>query len=316
MIKSESMTEKKTSKKQVKTGKKPPETVAESKLTWLPNKTFELEFSVPWNKVKIAYDKTLEEVAKNIELKGFRKGKAPKNIVEKNVDKQALYEEAIKKLLPETYQAAVTKHNLKPIISPKVEAVSLKENEDWTFKATACETPEVKLGDYQKTVKGELAKDSIWTPEKGQSSAKKEEKQKPTDDQKVKIATQALLDSAQVNLSDLLVEEEVSRMLSRLLDQVNALGMTIQQYLQNQNLTQQQLRENYKKQAEQTLKLEFILQEVVKDQKITVGDSDVEKMIAAAPDEKVRKQLETPMQKAYIASVLAKRKAIDYLINL
>jgi FKBP-type peptidyl-prolyl cis-trans isomerase (trigger factor) len=327
MIKSVSMTRKKTSKKAdkksaVKKGsskkaaeKKEAVKLEDSKLTWLPGKTFELEFTVPWTRVKKAYDKSLEEVVKQAEIKGFRKGKAPKKVVEQNIDKQRLYEEAIKKLLPETYQKAVSKHNLNPIISPKVETISLKEHQDWTFKATACEAPEVKLEDYEKAVKGELAKDNIWTPGK-EKPDKGKEKQKPTDDQKIRVATKTLLDTAEVKLADLLIEEETSRMLSRLLDQVNSLGLTIDQYVKNKGITQQQLRESYKKQAEQTLKLEFILQEIVKEKNIKVTDEEVKKMITATPDEETRKKLQTPMQKAYITSVLAKRKAIDYLINL
>jgi len=285
------------------------------KLSWLPKKTFELEFAVDSPTAKKTYDQVLKKVSQETEIKGFRKGKAPIKIVEQNVDKQKLYEEVLKQLLPSVYEAAVKQHNLKPIISPKIQALSLKEGEDWQFKASACEAPEIHLADYQKAVKGELAKEAIWTPDKGKPE-KDDKKPTKTYDQKIKLVTKALLDNVKAEISDLLIEDEVNRMLSKFLDQVNSLGMTIDQYLSSKQINQQQLRLSYQKQAEETLKLEFILLAIIKDKKIKIDDSEVDKMIDAAPDEKIKKQLNTPLQRAYISSILAKRKALDYLANL
>lgn len=285
-----------------------------SKLTWLPKKTFTLEFSVPWQTVKKTYDKVLKDLASKTTLKGFRKGKAPTRLVEKSIDKAKLYEEVIRSLLPETYEQAIKKHQLAPIIFPKIQIISVKEKEDWQFKAIACERPEVKLGDYKNLVRGELAKTKIWTPEKGKSTKKEEEKL--PQEGKIKIVTRTLLENIKVEISDILIEKEVTRMLSRLLDQVNTLGMTIQQYLASKGLTQEQLRSDFKRQAEETLKLEFILQAIVQEQKIKADSREVEEMIKAVPDEKTRMTLNNPQEKAYISAVIAKRKAIDFLTSL
>lgn len=285
-----------------------------TKLTWLPKKTFELEFTIPWKKAKEAYDKVLKETASKTTIKGFRKGKASLDLVEKSLDKESLYQEVIKRLLPETYQGAVKKHKLNPIISPKIQVTSLKKGQDWKFKATSCESPEVKLGNYQQAVKAELTKTKIWTPDKGKPS-KKEDKEQSAD-QKMKITTQTLLNDIKVEIPDILIEDEVNRMLSRLLDQVNALGMTIDQYLASRKMTKEQLKNTYKKQAQETIKLELILQTIVRDRKITIEEKEIDQMIQATPDEKLRQKLNTPLQRVYIASILSKRKAIDYLINL
>jgi FKBP-type peptidyl-prolyl cis-trans isomerase (trigger factor) len=322
---------KKTGRKKIKTnqqnndGKKQEKKLLEStKLSWLPKKTFELEFTVPWSLAKQTYDQVLKQTALEVEIKGFRKGKAPIPVVEKNIDKQKLYEEVIKKLLPLTYQAAVAKHNLRPIINPKIQVISLKEGQDWTFKATACEMPEVDLNNYQKAVKGELAKAKIWVPGKGDKKPEAEEKNNKDDageksksyDEKLKKVTETLLKIVKVEVPDMLVEEEVNRMLSRLLDQVSALGMSIDQYLNTKGLTKDQLKKDFAVQAEKNLKMEFILQAVITDRSIKVEKQEIDKMIAATPDEKVRKSLETPTQKNYIASILAKRKALDFLTSL
>lgn len=291
--------------------------VPTTKLTWLPKKTFELEFSIPWGQVKQAYDQVLKETASKTTLKGFRTGKAPLAMVEKNLDKEKLYQEVLSRLLPITYEQAVKKHNLRPIISPKIQPISVKELSNWQFKATACERPEIKLGNYAQAVKGELAKSKIWVPGKADKAGTEQKpEQKLTDEQKINLASETLLKTCQVDIPDILIDDEVNRMLTRLLDQVNSLNMTIEQYLSSKNLTSVQLRQSYKNQAEATLKMEFILQEIVNDRKIKISPQEIDKMVQSAPDEKVRQKLNTPLERTYIASILAKRQALDYLISL
>ncbi len=81
-------------------------------------------------------------------------------------------------------------------------------------------------------------------------------------------------------------------------------------------MTIEQLRANFRQQSEQTLKLEFILQQIVADRKVKVEKEEIDKMINAAPDKKIQKRLDTPIERAYIASIIAKRKVLDYLTNL
>jgi len=285
-----------------------------TKLSWSPKKIFELVFTIPWAQVKKAYDQALKELAGQTTIKGFRQGKAPISLVEKNTDKQKLYQKILNKLLPETYSKAVKQHNLRPIMSPKLTPISIKEGENWQFKAVSCERPEIKLGDYQKELKGALAKEKIWVPDKGKDEEKKDTKQ--SYDKKIKLVTQTLLTNIKVELPDILINDEINRMLTRLLDQVNSLGMTIEQYLSSKGMTSEQLRADFRQQAEQTLKLEFILQQIVTDRKVKIEKGEIDKMIQATPDEKIRKRLDTPLERAYLASIIAKRKILDYLINL
>ncbi len=282
------------------------------KLTWLPKKTFELEITIPWKEVKVDYDKTLKELAKETSVKGFRKGKAPLDMVEKNIDKQKVYEQVIRHLLPSFYQNAIKKHNLRPIVSPRIQAISLPENKDWVFKASSCEAPEVKLGNYKELVKGVNAQQKLWTPGKP-----KEEKDKTeaSYNQKINKIFDELNSNIKIEISDFLIEEEASRSLSQLLDEIKKLGLTLEQYLASKNTTSEELKKTYQNQTEKTLKLEFILQAIVADQKITVTDGEVEKIISATGP-KDKSKTSDSLQKLYLKSILAKRKAIDFLLSL
>lgn len=294
--------------------------MTKSKLSWLPQKTFELEFTIPWKQVKKAYDKALEQLAKTAEISGFRKGKVPKKVLEKSIDQGKIYGEVINQLLPVPYVKAISEHQLKPAIAPKVQIIKAEENQAWQFKTTTCELPEVKLGDYQKIAKGATASAKIWTPDKGspvvtnQSNDKKQKE--PTQTQKFNQIAKALLKEIKIDLPDLLTTQESARMLSHLLNQVQKLGLTIEQYAQSLGKTIDQLKKEYRQTAENTLKIELILQKIAKDKNFEVKDEEIDKMINQTGDEKIKQKLNTPQEKAYLASVLRKRQVIDYLISL
>ena len=130
------------------------------------NKTIELTVTIPWLKVKDAYDKLFEKALSYVEVEGFRKGKAPKNLTRDKVDKEKVYQEVIKEIVPAFYLEAIKELALRPIVSPKVELLKAKENEDWQFKASICEKPEIKLGDYKKAIieLKQAKRTKIWVP--------------------------------------------------------------------------------------------------------------------------------------------------------
>lgn len=274
-----------------------------SRLTWLPNKTYELEFSIPWKQVKIAYDKTLEQLTKKAKIEGFRPGKAPKDLVEKSIDKGKLYGEVINQLLPLSYAQVIDQHKLRPAIAPKITIISAEENKPWQFKASGCELPEIKLGNYQGTVRSALVKSQLERKELDQT-------------QKLNLISKALLDEIKIELSDLMIDSEKDRLLSRLLEQVQKLGITIDQYAVSNNKTVEQIKQEYRLTAANTLKLELILQAIAEDKKFKTNDKDIDAMISSSGDDKIKKQLNTPSERAYIATLLKKRQAIDYLLSL
>ncbi len=282
-----------------------------SALNKLQDGTLELTITIPWAKVKENYQKVLEKMASETTIKGFRKGKAPLKLVEEKIGKQNLYEETLKQLLPEIYLEAVKEHQLKPVVNPQISVNSLEEGKDWQIKTLTCELPPVELGDYQDYVKKALASEKIWVP------GKDEKKTSPEDEnQKLDKIFKSLLENARVDLPKLLLDDEVNRMLSRLIDQTARLGLTVEQYLASTGKTTEQIKDEYRQEAEQTLKLELILSSIADKEKIKISDEEVEKMIQAIPEEENRQSFENPEQKAYIRQLLRKRQVIDNLTKL
>ncbi|MGB9707035.1 MAG: trigger factor [Microgenomates group bacterium] len=283
-----------------------------SALNRLPNGNIELTITIPWKRVSAAYEKALNNLVKQTEIKGFRKGKAPKKLVEKKTGKEALYEEILKSLIPEVYLEAVKEQNLKPIIAPQLKVVSAQEGKDWQIQALTCELPEIKLGDYRGEIRKALATEKIWTPGKD----KKQKESKTPGEEKLGKIFKTLLETCQVRIPEILIQDEVNRMLSRLIDQTARLGLTVDQYLVSQKKSAEQLRAEYRQQAEELLKLEFILSAIADEEKIQVSDQEAEKLIEAVPDDQTKKAFQTPEQKLYLRHLLRKRRVIDNLSSL
>ena len=283
-----------------------------SALNRLPNGNIELTITIPWKKVKTAYEKVLDKVVKETEIKGFRKGKAPKKLVEEKLNKATLYEEVLKILVPEVYTQAVKEHKIRPIFPPQLKLISAQDGKDWQIQATTCEPPEVKLGKYKEEIKGAFAAQKIWVLGKN----KKQKENKATEEEKLGKIFKTLLETCQLQIPEILIEDEVKRMLARLIDQTAKLGLTVEEYLTSQNKTVDQIRAAYRQQAEELLRLEFILSAIADEQKIQVTDKEVEEMIRTVPDEKTRKELQTFEQKLYLRHLLRKRRVIDNLTSL
>ena len=95
--------------------------------------------------IQDAYLKNRSKIA----LPGFRKGKAPRNLIEKMYGKEVFYEDAANSIIPDLYEKASKESGLEIVSQPKVEAVTLESGKPFAFSATVAVKPEVTLGDYK-----------------------------------------------------------------------------------------------------------------------------------------------------------------------
>jgi len=121
----------------------------------------EIDCSLEWSEFLPYYEKALAEISSKKEIKGFRVGKAPKDLVEKEIGKHKILEEAVEHAVKETYFEAIRKNDLEPIGPPQVEILKLAEGNPLEFRIKAQVLPEVDLPDYQKIVSGVEKKKSL-----------------------------------------------------------------------------------------------------------------------------------------------------------
>jgi trigger factor len=274
--------------------------------------TIEITVTVPWTEVQKVYDHVIDHAVEHAELPGFRKGKAPKQLVEEKVDKTKVYEDVIRDLLPEVYNQVITKEKLQPIISPKVELKEAKEGSDWQLIIRTCERPTIKLGDYKKAVtEGKTARHKkIWVPGQTEDTKKAEEDKGPTLEEILMWVSETIT----VDVPAMLLTQEVDRLLSNLIDQTKTLGLSVEQYLSATGKTAESIRQEYQDQAKKTIALEFGLEAIADKEAILVEDDEINKIISSAKSEEEKKSLEG--QRYYIASVLRRQKTLDFLSKL
>ncbi len=92
-------------------------------------------------------DRAYSRLVKKVAVPGFRKGKAPRDILERHIGKDALFQEALEDLIPRAYKEALDEQKIEPIDQPAFELI---KTEPLIFKAVVPLKPEVKLGDYKK----------------------------------------------------------------------------------------------------------------------------------------------------------------------
>lgn len=108
-----------------------------------------LEIQVDGEKFAKEIDKAYKKVARQINIPGFRKGKAPKVLVERHVGKDALVHEAVEQIFPSVYREALEQTQIKPIDQPEVEDIQAEEGQPLVLKLKVAVQPEIKLGEYK-----------------------------------------------------------------------------------------------------------------------------------------------------------------------
>ncbi len=265
------------------------------------NGNIQLTFTIPNELVKLTKSEVVSEMAKDIQIPGFRKGNAPVSKVEERIDRNKLVEHILSHILPKAFSESVTEYKFTPALYPKFDAVKIEDDSDWEIRAVTCELPEVKLEDYKKKVAGELRASKIVVQGK--------EEQKITDDQVI----DALLKSISVEIPKLLIEEEVNGRLSQLLSRIEKLGLTLEGYLASIKESVDTLRQKYETQAKEAITIELTLNKIALEEKLDVSDSEVNDFIKSTgsdPAKVDKNQIDT------LKRVVMRRKALEKVASL
>ncbi|MCR1935554.1 trigger factor [Clostridium tepidum] len=108
-----------------------------------------LEITVDSEKFNEAVKKSFKKNAKRFNVPGFRKGKAPLNIIKKYYGEGVLFEDAINFCCEDTYPKAIEENNIKPVDFPQIDIIQIGEGKDFIYTAEVTTVPEVKLGEYK-----------------------------------------------------------------------------------------------------------------------------------------------------------------------
>ena len=108
-----------------------------------------LEITIPAQDAKKAYDNAVKTYSQYVNIPGFRKGKAPKTMVERQVGKERIQQEALDRLLPKFIDEAVKENNLDIVTQPELTAVKFEDGKDVEATLKLEVKPELTVGEYK-----------------------------------------------------------------------------------------------------------------------------------------------------------------------
>jgi trigger factor len=400
--------------------------------------------------LKVIKEEALKHMAQDLRLPGFRQGKAPLNLVEKNVNPATLQTEFLDHALNELYVAALKEHNLRPVAQPQVKIQKFVPFETLEVEMEVEVVGEIKLADYKKIklekkaakvtakdvtdVIDQLKKreaekkdvdraakdgDQTWIDFKGVDAKTKEpingadgkdyplllgsntfipgfetnlvgmktgeEKTfvlafpkdygvkalqnrkveftvkvtkvqevvepkvddafaakvgpfKTVDELKADVKKQLqsekdyqaereytdelltkITKDSKVSIPDVLVEEQVERLVNEQKQNIMYRGLTWKEFLESQDLTEEKFREQLKPDAELRVKAGLVLGEIAEAEKIEVTPEELEVRLQLLkgqyPDEKMQEELTKPESRREIVSRMVSEKTVDKLVG-
>merc|ERR1711879_720353 len=122
-----------------------------AKLDKLSGSKVRLEIEVSPEQFTHGLDHAFDQVKEDVEVKGFRKGKVPRDVYEKKYGVESLYDEALNHVVQETYVAAIGEHQVEVVAQPKIDldVTKVGPGKGFTYTAEVAVKPEVTLGEYK-----------------------------------------------------------------------------------------------------------------------------------------------------------------------
>jgi trigger factor len=118
-------------------------------ITKLPACWLELEIEIPAEEFKNFFEKAVLEAGRDLEVQGFRKGKAPKSLVEEKIGSEQILIKAAEMAVEENYCKAVLENSLEVISQPEIKIQKLAKGDSFIFSAKVAVLPEIELPDYK-----------------------------------------------------------------------------------------------------------------------------------------------------------------------
>ena len=116
----------------------------------LPKSQKEISVEIPVEEMEKYTDKAINKLSSAHKFDGFRQGKAPKNVIEQQLGKLTIFEEATKIAVESSYLEILKENKLNPLGQPKAEITKAAPGNQFEYKITISVMPEVELWDYQK----------------------------------------------------------------------------------------------------------------------------------------------------------------------
>lgn len=324
------------------------------KIKKLPKSEVEIEGVLETEAFEAYYSKALKKIGENIELKGFRKGKAPENVLLANIPEIKILEEMAEMALSEHYPKIIEDEKLDVIARPEISITKLARKNPLEFKIKTALIPEVKLPEYKKIAKETITgisekeknlevtdkevEDTIMDIRKSRApkmhvtegaekcehqhkegeecaheheiketelpefndefvkalgpfenvadfknklkeNIKLEKENQLKEKTRLKIV-EKIIDATKIDMPEVLIEAELNKILYRMESDIAQMGLKFEDYLKHLKKTIDDLKKDFRNDAEKKAKLGLVLNEIAKIEKIKADEEQVAKEVA------------------------------------
>lgn len=213
-------------------------------------------------------ERAVKELSQTINIKGFRKGKVPEDLMLKSINQQVLLERMAIIALEKKYPEIIKENKIKPIGRPEIVITKIAENNPLGFKIKTAVMPEVRLTNYKdiaKKVLGEKRESVI-------AEKKTEEKEK----MRLNLLNR-IIESMDWEIPEILIEWEENKMLQEMVGNITSMGLKWEDYLKHIKKTEEELKKSWEENALRRVKYGLALNEMAQKEKIEVSDEDLNK---------------------------------------
>ncbi|MES2315670.1 MAG: trigger factor [Patescibacteria group bacterium] len=306
----------------------------------LPKSEVEIEGELEAPIFEGYYATALKKLGEHLEFAGFRKGKAPENVVLAKVGEMHVLEELAELALGEHYPKIIEENKLDVVGRPEIAITKLARNNPLGFKIKTAVLPEFKLPDYKKIGKSTIAgltdadkstevtdkelEDTIMDIRKSRAPkvhmAEGEEKKDEMpqelpelteefvkglgpftgiEDFKTKLKEniklekqnqvrektrlkiiEKIIEETSIDTPEILIESELTKILYRMESDITQMGLKFDEYLKHLNKTKDDLKKEFRGDAEKKAKLGLVMNEIAKTEKIEANQEEVAKEVA------------------------------------
>jgi len=314
----------------------------------------QIKANVAFEEFKKFIEQTEKEIVQNFEMKGFRKGQVPKEMVVREIGQDKILNEAAHLAVQEYYPQIIKENNLEPLGSPEIEILKLAPSNPLEFRVVISVLPEIILPDYKKISK-QIKKQKIVVEDKEIEEAIKqlqEMKEKIPEEQRKRInfdkpeelkktissqmekekqvmekqrirdeILSAIVKDCDWKVPEVLILTEKQRAMEDLKKNVSqSFKISFEDYLKKIKKSEKELEDSLESEIIDRIKKILILGEIQKQEKIEAGKEELEKevnlFLEHPVNQKKKESIDQAALKAYLKERIEQEKTLQFLENL
>ncbi len=297
----------------------------------LPHSEVEVAGEVSAQDLEGAWEKAVKEAVAETELPGFRKGKAPGEMVTRKIGEDRLLHRAAEFALGQAWPKAIEEAGVQAIGLPDIQILKLARGNPLEWKARVAVLPEVVLPAYQDIARGMRAPlEKVLTGRAGfleksmEEDGKNENKTEKDSPERIKekqrlTLLEAIATQSSIELPAVLKEAEKIKMAQELRAGLEAIGLKWEDYLAHIKKNEQEILDGFDGEADKRARFGLVLREIAKREHIDPSPQEVEERVrqmlpAYAPEE--QKHLDKNRLESYAYGIIRNGKVFELLESL